>query len=87
MSNRSGNTPSEQTPPPSTIVGATGMMVLDISALRDEDDINSAVRYVALGPLTPSWYGSEFGESLDSGSSYYRRMRRNSPGANIRAEE
>ena len=81
VSNRSGNTPSEQTPPPSTIVGATGMMVLDISALRDEDDINSAVRYVALGPLTPSWYGSEFGESLDVGSSYYRRMRRNSPGA------
>ena len=81
VSNRSGNTPSEQTPPPSTIVGATGMMVLDISALRDEDDINSAVRYVALGPLTPSWYGSEFGESLDGGSSYYRRMRRNSPGA------
>ncbi len=81
VSNRSGNTPSEQTPPPSTIVGATGMMVLDISALRDEDDINSAVRYVALGPLTPSWYGSEFGESLGGGSSYYRRMRRNSPGA------
>lgn len=81
VSNRSGNTPSEQTPPPSTIVGATGMMVLDISALRDEDDINSAVRYVALGPLTSSWYGSEFGESLDGGSSYYRRMRRNSPGA------
>lgn len=81
VSNRSGNTPSEQTPPPSTIVGATGMMVLDISALRDVDDINSAVRYVALGPLTSSWYGSEFGESLDGGSTYYRRMRRNSPGA------
>lgn len=81
VSNRSGNTPSEQTPPPSTIVGATGMMVLDISALRDEDDINSAVRYVALGPLTSSWYGSEFGESLDVGSSYYRRLRRRTPGS------
>lgn len=81
VSRRAGTTPSEQTPPPSTIVGATGMLVLDIPALRDEDDINSAVRYVALGPLTPSWYGSQFGESLDGGSSYWFRMRRNAPGS------
>lgn len=75
QSNRAGNTPSEQTPPPSTIVGPTGLLVLDIPALRDEDDINSAVRYVALGPITSSWYGGEFGESLDGGSTYYRRLR------------
>lgn len=81
VSNRAGNTPSEQTPPPSTIVGATGMLVLDIPALRDEDDINSAVRYVALGPNSPSWYGAAFGDSFDGGSSYWFRMRRNAPGS------
>lgn len=81
VSNRSGNTPSEQTPPPSTIVGDTSFMVLDIPALVDAEDTNTALRHIAMGPQTSSWYGAEAQDSTNGGTSYSRIARVGRSGA------
>lgn len=54
--------------PPSTIVGDTELLVLDIPALRDsEDDLNY---YVAVtGRLAP-WYGARYQRSFDGGATW-----------------
>lgn len=79
-SNRAGNTPSEQNPPPSSIPGDTSLMVLDIPALVDAEDTNTALRHIAMGPNTESWYGAETQESLNLGSTF-ARIARTSRGA------
>lgn len=80
VSNRSGNTPNEQTPPPSTIPGATSLMVLDLPALVDAEDLSTAVRHLAMGANTGSWYGAEAQEQPPS-STGYNRIARTSVGA------
>lgn len=56
------------TPPPSTIVGDTALIVLDIPSLRDtEDDLN--IYYAAVG-TQPGWYGAVVQQSRDSGATW-----------------
>lgn len=56
------------TPPPSTIVGATVLAVLDIPARVDaEDDLGL---YLAVSAVEPAWYGALVERSLDGGASF-----------------
>lgn len=69
-----GNTPRAQTPPPSTIPGPTQLTVLDIPALLDSHDVNTALRYIAMGPVSSSWYGALVEDGID-GANYARLLR------------
>lgn len=75
VSNRAGNTPSEQTPPPSTIVGVTSLMVLDLPGKIDAEDLNTALRTIAMGPSTDAWYGAEAQEQPPAGGEFSRIAR------------
>lgn len=56
------------TPPPSSIVGATVLSVLDIpSRIDSEDDLNL---YFAVSAVEPAWYGALVERSLDGGATY-----------------
>lgn len=67
-SNLTGVPIPEPTPPPSTIVGATELAILDIPALRDsEDDLNY---YVAVSGRLAPWYGARYQRSFDGGATW-----------------
>jgi hypothetical protein len=69
-SNVEGLNPPPPTPPPPSIVGPTMIIVGDWPALRDEDDIATPVKYVAMGGITPAWSGALGEQSTDGGNSY-----------------
>ena len=56
------------TPPVSTVPGESVLAVLDIPALRDEDD--SLTYYAAATGVRPAWSGAELQRSLDGGATY-----------------
>ncbi|WP_369913864.1 phage tail protein [Xanthomonas sp. NCPPB 3005] len=60
----------EPTPPPSSIVGATQLAVLDIPALVDINDLANPVEYAAMSGISEAWYGATLQRSLDGGSSF-----------------
>lgn len=67
-SNLTGVPIPEPTPPPSTIIGATELAILDISARSDsEDDLNYLV--AVSGRLAP-WYGARYQRSFDGGATW-----------------
>lgn len=67
-SNLTGVPIPEPTPPPSTIIGATELAILDISARSDsEDDLNYLV--AVSGRLSP-WYGARYQRSFDGGATW-----------------
>jgi hypothetical protein len=58
----------EPTLPPSTIVGATELAILDISARVDSEDQLGYL--VAVDGALPPWYGARYQRSFDSGATY-----------------
>ncbi len=58
------------TPPPTSIVGATILEVLDIPALIDTNDLANPVEYVAMSGVSDGWYGATFQRSINGGSSF-----------------
>lgn len=68
------------TPPPPSITGPSRIEVLDIPALLDLHDQPAPVRYIAVGGLTPAWYGAAVQESLDAGANYTGLIDNFSPG-------
>lgn len=72
-SNVSGIPIPDPTPPPSTIVGDTTLVVADIGVRQDsEDDLNYLV---AVTGANPAWYGATVERSLDAGASYTEAAR------------
>lgn len=69
-SNVEGLAPPPPTPPPPSLVGPTRIVVGDWPALRDEDDVTTPVKYVAMGGISPAWNGALGEESTDGGNSY-----------------
>jgi hypothetical protein len=69
-SNVEGIDPPPPTPPPPSIVGPTQIIIGDYPALRDQDDISTLVKYVAMGGISPAWRGALGQYSTDGGSSY-----------------
>lgn len=69
-SNVEGLTPPPPTPPPPSLVGPTRIIVGDWPALRDEDDLTTPVKYVAMGGISPAWTGALGEESTDGGNTY-----------------
>lgn len=59
-----------QTAPPSSIVGPTLIVPLDIPILRDADDGFGLSYYVAVAGLTPAWRGALVELSYDGGANY-----------------
>lgn len=74
-SNVEGIDPRPPTPPPPSIVGPTRIIVGDWPALRDEDDVSTPVKYVAMGGITPAWTGALGEESVDGGNTYSEMVR------------
>lgn len=62
--------PAEQTPPPSTIVGPTLLVPLDIHILRDADDGLGIGIYIAVSGIFPAWSGAQIELSYDGGANY-----------------
>lgn len=58
----------EPTLPPSTIVGATELAVMDIACRVDSEDELGLV--IAVDGALPPWYGARYQRSLDGGASY-----------------
>jgi hypothetical protein len=56
------------TPPPSNLVGAPLLEIIDIRPLRDTHD--TLLYYLALGGAFPAWYGATVELSLDGGATY-----------------
>lgn len=56
------------TPPPSRIVGATVLEVLDIPIIRDTDDALGV--YIAISGILPAWQGAYVEMSIDGGATY-----------------
>jgi hypothetical protein len=69
-SNVEGLSPPPPTPPPPSIVGSTLIIVGDWPALRDQDDVSTPVRYVAMGGALPAWFGALAEQSTDGGNNY-----------------
>lgn len=69
-SNVEGLTPPAPTPPPPSLVGPTLIVVGDWPALRDQDDENTPVKYVAMGGISPAWGGALGEQSVDGGTTY-----------------
>lgn len=69
-SNVEGLAPPPPTPPPPSLVGPTMIVVGDWPALRDQDDVATPVKYVAMGGITEAWGGALGEQSLDGGTSY-----------------
>jgi Putative phage tail protein len=67
-SNLTGVPIPEPTLPPSTIVGATELAVMDIPARIDSEDSLGIV--LAVDGALPPWYGARLQRSLDGGASY-----------------
>lgn len=59
-----------QTPPPSSVVGATLLQLLDIKILQDVDDNVGLAYYVAIAGLTGAWQGAVVELSYDGGANY-----------------
>jgi WD40 repeat protein len=58
------------TPPPSSIVGATQLAILDIPALVDINDLANPVEYAAMSGITDAWFGATLQRSVDGGSTF-----------------
>lgn len=58
------------TPPPPSLAGPTYITVGDWPALRDQDDLTTPVRYVAMGGISPAWNGALSEQSADGGANY-----------------
>lgn len=69
-SNIEGIPAAPQTPPPSSVVGATLIELLDIHILRDSDDPVGLGYYVAVSGLLDAWQGATVELSLDGGANY-----------------
>ena len=69
-SNVEGLEPPPPTPPPPSLVGPTAIIVGDWPALRDQDDVATPVKYVAMGGITEAWQGALGEQSVDAGTSY-----------------
>lgn len=69
-SNVEGIPAAEQTPPPSSIVGPTLVMPLDIPLLRDADDTLGLGMYVAISGISSGWHGALVELSRDGGENY-----------------
>lgn len=54
--------------PVSAVVGNTVLAVLDLPALRDQDD--AMLYYAAVSGAKPAWYGALLQRSLDAGASF-----------------
>lgn len=69
-SNVEGIPAAPQTPPPSSVVGATLIEPLDIHLLRDSDDGVGLGYYIAISGLLDAWQGATVELSLDGGENY-----------------
>lgn len=69
-SNVEGLEPPPPTPPPPSIVGPTMLVVGDWPALRDQDDLSTPVKYIAMGGTTEAWRGALGEQSIDLGNTY-----------------
>lgn len=69
-SNVTGIDPPPPTPPPPSIVGPTMLIVGDWPALRDQDDISTLVKYIAMGGVSEAWRGALGEVSTDLGNTY-----------------
>jgi hypothetical protein len=69
-SNVEGIPAAPQTPPPSSIVGPTLIVPLDIHILRDSDDTADLTYYVAVAGIMPAWQGALIELSYDNGANY-----------------
>lgn len=69
-SNVEGIPAAPQTAPPSSIVGPTLIVPLDIPVLQDADDSIGLSYYVAVAGLTPAWTGALVELSYDGGANY-----------------
>lgn len=69
-SNVEGLEPPPPTPPPPSLVGPTMIIVGDWPALRDQDDISTPVKYIAMGGTTEAWRGALGEQSIDLGNTY-----------------
>jgi putative tail protein/concanavalin A-like lectin/glucanase superfamily protein len=56
--------------PPSSVVGPTVIVPLDIHILRDADDAQGLIYYVAVSGLLGAWQGALVELSFDSGATY-----------------
>ena len=63
-----GIPPAPVTRPPSSIVGATLLEVLDIPIVRDSDDALGV--YIAVSGVMPAWQGALVELSMDGGQTY-----------------
>jgi hypothetical protein len=68
--NIQGIPPATQTPPPSSIVGPTLIVPLDIHILRDADDGLGIGIYMAVSGIFPAWSGALIELSYDNGANY-----------------
>lgn len=59
-----------QTPPPTSNVGPTLIIPLDIPLLRDSDDTADLSYYVAVAGISPAWSGALIEISYDGGANY-----------------
>lgn len=59
-----------QTPPPTSIVGPTLLVPLDIPLMRDGDDSSGMSYYVAVSGLSAAWGGAVVELSYDGGANY-----------------
>jgi hypothetical protein len=69
-SNVEGLSPPPPTPPPPSLVGPTLIVVGDWPLLRDQDDISTPVKYIAMGGISPAWSGALGEQSVDGGNTY-----------------
>ena len=69
-SNVEGLEPPPPTPPPPSLVGPTMLIVGDWPALRDQDDLSTPVKYIAMGGTTEAWRGALGEQSIDLGNTY-----------------
>lgn len=67
----------DPTPPVSSVVGETVLAVLDVPALRDDDD--ALYYYAAVTGDRPAWRGAQLQRSLDGGASYANALDINFP--------
>jgi hypothetical protein len=59
-----------QTPPPTSNVGPTLIIPLDIQLLKDSDDNEGLIYYVAVAGISPAWSGALVELSYDGGANY-----------------
>lgn len=59
-----------QTPPPSSVMGPTRLLPLDVALLQDADDNQGVGLYVAVSGVMPAWPGATVELSYDGGMNY-----------------